>query len=434
MKIVFIGAGMGALVASERLARKGFEVSVFEKKTYDSITYDWHDDINKDAFLAYDLPMPEEGTYFIKNNWSFLPPSEKVEITLNIPKEELDLSTERRPLAHQYIDRAKDIVDFRFGTEVESLIIEGEKVKGIVAGGKEIFADLVVDNSGAMSPFRASLPKSAGIEAMPAEDEIFVAYRGFHAMDKSVKAPENPNRAYLKHLGEKGISWSLIDPSGTVNVLIGRVGKLDDETFDRAYAALKKSNPEITDEVVRGGIRCIIPIRRPLTKMMTDGYAAIGDSAFMTIPMLGSGIESSMKAACMLADVIIKNNSCDKKVLWQYQREYYLKRGAEHIGVDLLKRWLLECAPENLDWLFEKGIVGANDIAGGATGGLMKLGFKDIVVKACKGISRLPLLLELSGVFNKCTKVTKIGKAIPEEYDEEEIVKWENKIKAFFEK
>ena len=49
MKIVFIGAGMASLVASERLARAGFDVSVYEKQTYDTLSYDWHDDVNRAA-------------------------------------------------------------------------------------------------------------------------------------------------------------------------------------------------------------------------------------------------------------------------------------------------------------------------------------------------------------------------------------------------
>ncbi|MBD5091964.1 MAG: NAD(P)-binding protein, partial [Clostridiales bacterium] len=124
MKIVFIGAGMAALVASEKLARHGYEVSVYEKNAYEQISYDWHDDVNKDAFISGGLPMPKDGTYFTKRNWTFIPPSERVEVTLDLPESELDLSIERRLLAQQYIDRAADVVDFHFGTSVEGLIIE----------------------------------------------------------------------------------------------------------------------------------------------------------------------------------------------------------------------------------------------------------------------------------------------------------------------
>lgn len=179
MKIIFIGAGMASLVASERLARAGYDVSVFEKDAYENLSYDWHDDVNRDAFEMFGLPLPKEGTYFPKRNWTFVPPAERIEVSLHIPKKELDWSTERRILAQQYVDRAKDVVDFHFSTPVQSLIVENGTVNGIVANGEKFYADLIVDNSGAMSPFRAQLPKSAHVTAEPKSNEIFVASARF---------------------------------------------------------------------------------------------------------------------------------------------------------------------------------------------------------------------------------------------------------------
>lgn len=428
MKIVFIGAGMASLVASERLARCGVDVSVYEKNDYDDLSYDWHDDINPDAFKAYGLPYPEDGTYFVKKNWTFIPPGEGIEVQLNLAENELDWSTERRLLAQQYVDRAKDVVDFHFASEVESLIIKDEVVKGVIVNGKEIFADLVVDNSGAMSKFRRSLPDGMKITKMPKKDEIFIAYRAFHKKREGVADPESSNRAYLKHLGQKGISWSILDPSDSVNVLIGRIGEMSQSEFETAYNALKVSNPQISDEIVRGGIRCIIPVRYPLLRMTGDGYVAIGDSAFMTIPMIGSGIENSMKAACMLADIIIKNRCTDKQSLWQYQVEYFKNRGANHIGVDIMKRWLLNASSKDLDWLFENGIVNDKDMACGATGKLVSLTFNDMLGKLRKGWRRLPLLIKMSVMLSKTKRAAKLGMNIPATYDERKIDRWSKKI------
>lgn len=272
------------------------------------------------------------------------------------------------------------------------------------------------------------LPDAAHITKTPNENEIFVAYRAFYKKAEGVEDPKNTNRAYLKHLGEEGISWSIIDPAGTVNVLIGRAGKLQKETFDNALSALKRSNPIIGDEIVRGGINCVIPIRYPLTRMVADGYVAIGDAAFMTIPMIGSGIENSMKAACILADTIIESHSVDKKDLWKYQVKYYRLRGADHVGVDVLKRWLLGAKPSDLDWLFEKGVVDDGNMAAGATGRLIVLSPKDLVQKVVRGYTRLPLLLKMNSMLMRSKKAAKIAKRIPEEYDENKIAKWETKI------
>lgn len=428
MKVIFIGAGNAALVAAERLARGGVECVVFEKNAYENLSYDWHDDINPAAWEEYGLPAPKDGTHFTKKNWTFIPPSENSETTLDLPEEKLDWSTERRLLAQQYVDRAKDVVDFRFESPVDSLIIEDGIVKGVVVKGERVLADLVVDNSGAMSKFRASLPKEWKITPEPDNSEIFVAYRGFHTKVEGVGDPAATNKAYLKHLGEDGISWSILDPAGTVNVLIGRQGKLSKATFDNAYKALKESNPLISDEVVRGGIECIIPIRFPLLRMVGDGYVAIGDAAFMTIPMIGSGIENSMKAGVELADVILKKQSVTRADLWEYEVTYFKKRGAEHLGVDILKRWLLGAKPDDIDWLFGKKVVDEKNMADAATGHLIILKPKDLVVKATRGISRLPLLLKMAVMLEKTKKVAKLGKKIPQVYDEHAIDKWAKKI------
>lgn len=432
MKIVCIGAGMASLVAAEKLARGGAEVLVLERSEYENLSYDWHDDVNRNAFLRNDLPLPKEGTYFRKHNWSFVPPSERVVVSVEQDPDTLDWSTERRLLAQQYVERARDVVTFRFGCKVDSLYLDGGVVKGVIVSGEIIPADLVIDNSGARSPFRGQLPAESGVTAAPAKDELFCAYRAFHK-PADAPYPKETNKAYLKHLGETGISWCIMDPpSGTVNVLVGRVGELSDDTFERAYAALKKSNPIIGDEVVRGGGKYYIPVRRPLTRMVWDGYVAIGDAAFMTIPMLGSGIECSINAACILANVVLGKGVCTKEALWQYEVEYYELCGANHIAIDLLKRWLLGVDPSAVDFLFEKGVLEGEDMVKGSTGQLITLTLASLVKKVIHGISRLDILLTVNGVLNKCNRAAKLGKAIPRSYDVASICAWEKKIGKLF--
>jgi len=429
MKIVCIGAGNAAQVLSLQLAKAGIDVSVYEKNSYENLSYDWHDDINPAAWKEYGLPAPTNEP-FHKGNWSFLPPNEKSMTKLALPEEKLDFSTERRLFAQQYVDLGKEAgVDYHLGTPVTSLYFEKGKVTGIKVGEEIIKADLVVDNSGALSPFRASLPESYKITKKPFKSEIFDAYRSFNKIKEGMSPdPVHTNKAYLKHLGNDGISWSIADPSGTINILIGRQGKLTDEAYQEAYEALKKSNPYISDEVVRGGYKCIIPIRYPLSRMVGDGYVAIGDAAFMTIPMIGSGIENSMKAGAELAHVIIKKQSVKKEDLWDFQVRYYMKRGANHIGVDILKRWLLSADPADVDWLLNKKVVSAKNMADAATGHLIILSFPELLEKVARGFTRLNLLLPMALMLNSTLKAAKIGKQIPKKYDDAEIDKWTKKI------
>ena len=46
-----------------------------------------------------------------------------------------------------------------------------------------------------------------------------------------------------------------------------------------------EKNEHVGREIVRGGKVVDIPVRQPLAVFIADGYAAVGDSACMTIPL-----------------------------------------------------------------------------------------------------------------------------------------------------
>jgi flavin-dependent dehydrogenase len=433
MKVIVIGAGVGGLVAAELFGKAGNEVIVFEKGGKDGWTYDWHDDVSRDIFAELGITIPKS-EYFIKESWTFVTPDEKTELYVETPEETRDCSIERRGLAHILAERAQKVADIRFGTGAEALIIENDKVKGVIAGGEKHYADLVIDNSGVHSPFRASLPASYGVEREPDRNEVFYAYRGFHKRAEGSPDPRYTNKVYLKHLGEEGISWCILDPSGLVNILVGRIGSLPEATFRNAYQKLKGSNPIIGDEVVRGGGVYAIPVRHPAMRFGGDGYALIGDSAFMTIPMMGSGIANSMLAASLLAEAVAKSGKADAETIWNYQVAYYKRVGAKHTGGDVMKRWMLTAKPEELDFLIGKGVINKNDMQSGSTGNDIALSFSAIMDKVKRAFPRIPLLLTLKGAVDNSKKAKKVASQIPENYDSDAIKAWENKVLAFFKK
>ena len=67
-------------------------------------------------------------------------------------------------------------------------------------------------------------------------------------------------------------------------------------------------------------------------------------------------------------------------------------------------------------------------MAAGATGKLIVLSPKDLVVKVARGWTRLPLLLAMNNMLMRSKKAAKIAKRIPKTYDEAKISKWESKI------
>lgn len=436
MRVVIAGAGIGGLMAAKAISDLGHSVTVFERAaSIDKMRYDWHDDVSPKIFKRLGIEMPKE--HFDKRSWTFVSPFEKVIRPFEQDETEPDVSMERRPLNSALYDLSKDKVNFVFGASVESAVVENGRVVGARVGGKIEGCDLLVDSAGVFSPVRRSLPAEFGISEVK-KDEVFEAYRAFFKRNPDSEDPKYTNKVYMKHLGEAGISWCLLDKDpNIINVLVGRIASLSDESLDKALDDLRKNNPIIGTEVLRGGFKTFIPVRYPATKMVADGYVAIGDCAYMTIPMLGSGIASSMLAGHILGEVLAENAKkgvadvklATKENLWAYQVRCYEEFGSEHCGVDYMKRWMLTMTNDVADWLFGSKLLSNEDLGAAAGGGSIKITVKSAIQKVkAAGFKHLPTLLEIASVVGKSDKMKKLALEIPQEYDEKKIAKWQQKL------
>lgn len=436
-KIIIIGAGIGGLSVARTLSESNFDVTVFEQKKRKDIAYDWHDDVAPQVFRRINMPLIDEKCCFPKANWSFVPPESDKPVKLVLPEDkEKDLSVERRPLSEYLMSFSINKVKFLFETPVEKIIIREDKVCGVVANNEQIECDLVIDSSGVDSPFRKSLPDSFMIQKNYKNNEMFYAYRAFYTRTNA-PVNEHTNKAYLLHLGERGISWC-IDQHTYVDVLIGRLGKISQPVIDNALCKLRIDNNNLSDKVLRGGIMCKIPVRYPLSVMVGNGYAAIGDCAYMTIPMIGSGIASSMLSGYMLGNLLIKDASekgFSIDTLWQYQLAVFKEFGTKHAGVDAVKRWAItKATPKQVRTAMEKGIINKDDMATASSGEPIVLTFLQILEKIRKGFFHLPTLLSMLPMLNQSNRAMKHCQSIPKSYNTEKIKKWADRLDKIFSK
>ena len=436
MKVIVAGAGTGGLVAAERLGKLGFEVTVYEKaKSLDQIRYDWHDDVSPSVFKRLGTEIPEGS--FPKKNWTFVSPGGAVH---GMKEEEsaADISVDRRTLNRMLVARAEEEADIVFGATVQAPLVDDGKVVGVLVNGEEKRADLVVDSLGVDSVLRDALAGRFGLP-VPDKDEAFVVWRAFVRKNKEAPPAEYSNKVYLKHRGEAGISWVIQDHDPElVDVLIGRVGAMSESERLSAFEALRAENPTVTDEVVRGGIVCRIPVRFPAPRMVAPGYAAVGDSAFMTIPMLGSGIASSMTAGMLLAETIGECISRGRKAsedmfgtaaLWKYQVKVFREFGAEHCGVDVMKRGVLAMADEDLDWMLGSDLLTNDEICRLAKGRLLRISAGEALRKVRKaGTRRLGTLLSVNNMLQRCLLAFRKGKNIPRNFHEPTVRGWERRL------
>jgi flavin-dependent dehydrogenase len=295
----------------------------------------------------------------------------------------------------------------------------------------------VIDSTGVLSPYRESLPESFGIQNTPKDDELFFSFRGFFAPNEGQKRDEiNTNRCYLKYLNKRGIAWCVQDPpTGQLNVMIGQLGGLTEQEIDEALNFLRRDNPILGDKLVRGGTVNPIPVRYPLSKMAVSGYALIGNSAFMTFPLIGSGIAFAMKAGVYLAEAVNKRNSADIAALWSYQVKFMQDTGASFVAIDIMKRWLINCDPSYLKVLFEKNIITGNSLFSMTDGEMPSIDveqFEKAATNAATGKKNLSFIAALSGVMAKCFRAYAVAKLIPKRYDVKKASAWSNDLDKLF--
>ena len=406
MKAIVAGAGIGGLVAAAKLKKLGFDVTVLERaKSLEEMRYDWHDDVNPNVFEQLGITMPSES--FKKKSWTFIAPVSSKARLFRQDESKADYSVERRPLNKTLFDLCEG-VEFLFDQFVTGGIVEDGYVCGVVANGIEYRADFVVDSLGIDSPLRESLVKKFDLDTYT-PDEAFMAYRAFYEKNDKYNA-EYSNKVYLKYLGDKGIAWVIQDHNPKlVNVLIGRLEELKEETLKDYLNRIKKENPTVGEKILRGGIVCKIPVRYPSTMMVANGYAEIGDCAFMTIPMLGSGIASSMRAADLLAKTV-ENSMAN------------FKEAKEIFGKN-----------EIVDYILTSELLTNDEVGRLASGKPIKLSVKDMIKKvAIAGAGRIPSLLKVNNMLSKSNAAQKYAKKIPKKYDSKKVEAWRKKLKAFY--
>ena len=75
---------------------------------------------------------------------------------------------------------------------------------------------------------------------------------------------------------------------------------------------------------------------------VADGYAAVGDSAFMTYAVKGSGIAYSLMAGTLLANAIEQDEDClfNCDTLWEYEKAFFRQIGFDACRTALMKNLL----------------------------------------------------------------------------------------------
>ncbi len=435
-KIIIAGAGHGGLVTAYHLAEKGYKVKVLECSERDKLGHDWHDYLEFGAFDDGGIPRPDSSLYSQGTPSGFRNPAKTKLLRAPFNPDRV-IVMDRKILINYLVGLAAERgVEICFGVKVCAAITEGEKVVGVryeTEGEMKIeTCDLLIDAAGMNSPVRKSLPLSCGIQKEIAPRDIFDVYRVyFENMTNEELDPAY--QIIFFNMGRPGIDW-IHTKEGRVDLLFGKFnssGRLTDKEIQEALENMKAEYPFMGDKIIRGGKTAQIPVRRMLPLIVCDNYAAIGDSACMTVPINGSGIVLAMQAGKILADTIIGagDRELTKQVLWKYEYEYFTKYGKDLLFVDVLKNLFTTMDADMVDFMIEEEILTEKEfaVADGAELEFTKEYILNLLGALAKKIKSVP---KIAYNLKSLPFLELVAGQIPEVYDEKKVRDWAKKYSA----
>lgn len=435
-KIIVAGAGHGGLTAAAQLAKNGYDVTVYERGEEGRLGYDWTDIFDPKALDVVGCPRPEQVglpwewkidmTFFGPNTT----PDKKIRQRVPNDPNEMEIKMERSDIYKLLIDFATgNGVKIEYGVKINGPIMAGDRVIGITTDKGDFYGDMVIDAAGAESPIRTKLPDVLGIQKHPNWGEKFYVYRAFYDLPVDPDTVEDKYKVILYPDAESiGIGWIATEDTFS-DLLIGHMDPLTVSEAEAIADRYRKDNPQLGTKKLRGGQLVLIPVRQPLSIMVADGYAAIGDSAFMTVPIIGSGIGNALKNSKILAETIMadKTETYSAETLWNYQYEYFQKMGKNIAPLALVKLLLTRVSQDQIDYAFDEGILTHNEltITANHTSLWKFLHYDSDLPKRGLAILKDPdLLYKGAGVVLDVVAALAVEQFLPRHYSRSAVQKW----------
>ncbi len=436
-EIIVAGAGHGGLVCAIKLARLGYPVTVFEKSLKNNMGLPQQDVFDRDTFTYIDLPSPKNITV-CKNQLTLVPSDNSVDpLTLPQPADEA-IFMERKVLINHLLNLAeKSGVEIHYGCPVIQPIILGSRVAGVKTFEGDIYGDIIIDACGVGSPLRRNLPSFMNINRDIKNFDVIYTYRAHFEKEPDVPDPETSYDILLKEDGTVGFSW-VVTETDFVDILICRFKPLTQDEVLTELRKISEDYPHISKTFIRGGQYDKIPVCQPLGVLVADGYAAVGDSAFMTYPTKGSGIALAMKAGAILADAITNDTYAlyNTETLWEYQRRFFKEFGFPIGRLALLKNLMTYFTAQEINDILKSGIFTTEDLAQIMTNkfdNLFGTTGRALIKDKIRQLRENVILKEKFSNFAVWMgKLAVTETYLPSKYDRKDVQKWVDKYNEFF--
>jgi flavin-dependent dehydrogenase len=393
--------------------------------------------VHIDGFELAGVPVPE--AYKVKRTGLtfIIPGTDLPPLRQGVSEDTYNVEIDRKALYRWLLEPAKEAgVKFEFGCRVTAPIMLGSRVAGLVTDKGDVYADLVIDAAGLYSPVRTQLPEALGIQNEATGTDILHTYRAFFKRDLTAGEPEYKYIVSLIPGEDCGILWAITNETQVDILIASMTHEIDDAYIELRTAQLKAANPVI-GEFIRGGRVADIPVRQPLSMLVADGYAAIGDAAFMTMPLNCSGISMSIEASKLLADAIKadRTRTFSAETLWPYQVNFYKQIGFGAAPIALVKDMIIGLTPEQLDTAFDTGLITWRELTITADQHSIRqfLHFDPKLPRRGLTIVKDPALVKKAlGVVADCAAFASHMPALPKTYSRDKVQRWARRYDRIF--
>lgn len=352
--VVIVGAGPAGLKCGLELAKKNIRVLIVDRKQQIGTPKRCGEGLSE-RWFKYLEDIPKTGDWIkqkITGVYLFSPSKKMLKIdTESIGR--IGYIIERQQFEKRLAEAAiKYGAKIMLRTNVTNLIIENGYVRGIVAKYFDeeikIKSKIVIAADGVDS----RIPRMAGINTAMNPYEFASSFQ-YEMVNVELYDPNYIEIYFSSKYAPGGYVWIFPKGKGIANVGLGvrnaeRSAKeyLDMFILDN-IDRFKNSSPI---EINAG----VVPVTKPIDKLVTNGLIVIGDSARMAHPLHGGGIGISLEAATIASDIVkeaINMNDFSERFLKSFEIKWYEIRGKELLKAYKFRRFLEKLRDEHLDIL-----------------------------------------------------------------------------------
>lgn len=369
--VIIAGASIAGSTLALLLSKENLDVALIDMKSREKIGEKvCGDGISASYFEKLGIPKPSgaELACVIRASDVIAPDREHI-----LTVEGLGYTIDRWHLNQRFVrDAEKKGVHLLDSTLVMHPIVEGGEVRGVkvkdMRSGeeKELRAKVTIDATGYAAVLRKRLPESMLIENSIERFDVAAAYREIVMSDEDYPWPSDKIYIYLSHrFAPGGYTWIFPKGKNVANIGLG-IQPLPNapkpiellEKFKRFW------DIKVSKILHAGG--GVVPVRRALSQLVTNGLIIVGDAASQANPLHGGGMGQAMIAAKLAADVITEgieaNRVLSKEDLWSYAVRYMRKDGAKNAALEIIRLLLQGMTDDELNFIIEKKVVSGEEL------------------------------------------------------------------------